>query len=90
MTNVKQWRSLTQNLRKVLDELPSPMEREESVRAINELVTVLGDLSNAFGAMPTTEEASLARESLSKLESIISTNPILRGGSSKGVSKTQQ
>lgn len=81
MTNVRQWRTLTSNLRKVLDELPSPSEKEESVQAINELVTVLGDLGSAFGAMPTSEEASKAKESLAKLESIVNRNPILRGGS---------
>ena len=89
MSSIKQWRSLTQNLRKVLDELPSPSEREESIRSINELVSVLGDLSNALGAMPTSEEASRAKESLARLESIINTNPLLRGGSSTKTTKPQ-
>ena len=80
MTNVRQWRSLTQNLRRILDELPSSKEREESVKAINELMTVLENFSAAFGAMPSTEEASKAKESLAKLESIVNRNPILRGG----------
>ena len=83
MSNVKQWRSLTQNLRKLLDELPSPSEREESVRTINELLAFLGDLSNVFGAMPTTEEASKAKEALLNLESIVNRNPILRGANGK-------
>ncbi len=87
MSNVKQWRSMTQNLRKFLDELPSPSEREESVRTINELVAFLGDLSNVFGAMPTTEEASKAKEALVNLESIVNRNPILRGGSNGKTAK---
>ena len=87
MTNVRQWRTLTSNLRKVLDELPSPSEREESVQAINELVTVLGDLGSAFGAMPTSEEASKAKESLAKLESIVNRNPILRASSNGKTAK---
>ena len=78
MSNLKQWRSLTQNLRKVLDELPSSSERKESVNAINELMAVLGDLSNAFGAMPSIEEASKAKEALMELENIVNRNPILR------------
>ncbi len=81
MSNVKQWRSLTLSVRKTLDELPSPDEREETVRALNELVAFLGDLSNVFGAMPTTEEASKAKEALVNLESIVNRNPALRGGS---------
>ena len=81
MSNVRQWKSLTQNLRKVLDDLPSSAEREESVKAINELVTVLGDLRDAFGAMPSAEEAARAKESLAKLENIVIRNPLMRGAS---------
>ena len=81
MSNVKQWKSLTLSVRKTLDELPSPDEREETVKALNELVTFLSDLSSAFGAMPTTEEALKAKEALATLEGVMGRNPILRGGS---------
>ena len=89
MSNIKQWRSLTQNLRKVLDELPSPSEREESVRAINELIAVLNDIGSAFGAMPTAEEAARAREYLVKLENIVNRNPLLRAGPNGRKAKPQ-
>ena len=89
MSNVKQWRSLTQNLRKVLDELPSQSEREESVRAINELISVLNQMGSTFGAMPTAEEASKARECLVKLENIVNRNPFLRAGSNGRKAKPQ-
>lgn len=89
MSNIKQWRSLTQNLRKVLDELPSSSEREESVKAINELIAVLTEMGDAFGAMPTAEEAARAREYLDKLENIINRNPLLRAGANGGKAKPQ-
>ena len=89
MSNVKQWRNLTQSLRKVLDELPSPSEREESVRAINELIAVLTEMGSVFGAMPTTEEAERAREYLAKLENIVNRNPLLRAGPNGRKAKPQ-
>ncbi len=80
MSDLKQWKSLTLSVRKTLDGLPSSDEREETVRAINELVKFLSDLSSAFGAMPTVEEAARAKEALASLESIINRNPMLRRG----------
>ena len=82
-----QWKSLTQNLKRVLDGLPSPDEKEESIKAINELVSVLENLGKAFGAMPTVDEASRAKESLAQLENIVSRNPVLRGGSNGETTK---
>lgn len=89
MTNIKQWRSLTQQLRKVLDGLPASSERDESVRSLRELISVLGDLSKALGTLPTAEEAVKAKESLAKLESIVNTNPLLRGRSATNGAKAQ-
>ncbi len=87
MSNVREWKSLTQNLRKALDGLPSSAERADSVKAIGELVSVLEELGSAFGAMPSLEEASKAKESLANLESIVSRNPILRGGTNGKMAK---
>lgn len=81
MSNIRQWKSLTQNLRKVLDDLPSSAERAETVKAINELVSALEKLGNALGAMPSAEEAARAKESLTKLENIVIRNPLMRGAS---------
>ena len=87
MSNLKQWKSLTLSVRKTLDELPTLDEREETVNALNELVTFLSDLSSAFGAMPTTDEALKAKEALTTLEGVMGRNPILRGGSNGKTSR---
>ncbi len=89
MTNIKQWKSLTQQLRKVLDELPSSTERDELVNSLRYLISVLEDLSKALGTLPTAEEASRAKESLAKLESVVNSNPLLRGRSAISGVKSQ-
>ena len=88
MSTMKQWKSLTLQLRKVFDDLPSSIEREEIVSSINDLMKVLGDLSKSVASLPTAEEASRAKESLARLEDIINNNPLLRGYAPKRSSKT--
>lgn len=78
MTNIKQWKSLSSQLNKVLDDLPSSNERAEIVSSLKHLITLLEDLSNAMGMLPTAEEASLAKEALIKLDTVVSSNPLLR------------
>jgi len=79
LTNIKQWKSLTSQLKRILDELPSSNEREEIISSLRHLIILLEDLRNALGMLPTAEEAALAKESLAKLESVVNSNPLLRG-----------
>lgn len=91
MSTMKQWKSLILQLRKIFDDLPTATEREEIVSSIKNLQRVLDDLSKSVSSLPTADEASKARESLARLESIVNSNPLLRGytakRSPKGVSR---
>jgi hypothetical protein len=78
LTNIKQWKSLTSQLGKVLTDLPTFKEREEIISSLKNLINVLGELNTAIGMLPTAEEAFKAKEALSKLESVINNNPLLR------------
>lgn len=83
MSTMKQWKSLTLQLRKIFDDLPTAVEREDIVSSIKNLQRVLDDLSKSVSSLPTVDEASKARESLARLENIVSSNPLLRGYTAK-------
>ena len=76
--SMRRWKSLTQQVRRLLDELPASTERDEVIGSLKQLISVLEDLTKALGALPTAEEAARAKESLAKLESIVDSNPLLR------------
>jgi hypothetical protein len=75
---MRQWKSLTLQLKKIFDDFPTATEREEMVSSINNLQTVLDELGKALSSLPTADEAARAKESLKKLENIIDSNPLLR------------
>lgn len=83
MSTMKQWKSLTLQLKKILDDLPTVVEREEMVSSINNLKAVLDDMGKSVSSLPTADEASRAKESLAKLENIVNSNPLLRAYTAK-------
>lgn|GEM_PF-5145918 len=84
MSSIKQWKSLTLQLNRIFDELPSTIERDEMLESINRLNLFLDELGKSLSALPTKDEASRARESLVKLEHILNSNPLLRTYTSGG------
>ncbi len=84
MISMKQWKSLTLQLKKIFDDFPTATEREEMVSSINNLKTVLDELGKSLSSLPTADEASRAKESLAKLENIIDSNPLLRSYTARG------
>jgi len=90
MSSMKQWKSLTLQLKKIFDDLPTATEREEMVSSINNLKTVLDELGKSFSSLPTADEASRVKESLVKLENIIDSNPLLRSYAARGTKPTSR
>lgn len=84
MSSMKQWKSLTLQLKKILNDLPTAAEREEMVISVNKLSTILDELGKSLSSLPTADEASRAKESLAKLEHIIDNNPLLRTYTARG------
>jgi len=90
MSSVKKWRKVTNQLRLVLESLPSSEERDELVTAINEIVKILTQLSSSLNNLPTVEEATRAKEALEKLEFILEHNVLLRQKPSKAKQKRDE
>jgi hypothetical protein len=87
---MKQWKSLTLQLKKIFDDLPTATEKEEMVNSINSLKTVLDELGKSLFSLPTADEASRAKESLTKLENIIDSNPLLRTYTARNTKSTSR
>jgi hypothetical protein len=87
MSSIKAWKKLVHQLRRLLESLPPREERDELVRAINEIVDMLSQVSSSLSSLPASEEASEARKVLEKLEFILNRNPLLRDISFKAKPK---
>jgi hypothetical protein len=87
MSSIKAWKKLVHQLRRLLESLPPREERDELVRAINEIVDTLSQVSSSLSSLPASEEASEARAALEKLEFILNRNPLLRDISFKAKPK---
>jgi hypothetical protein len=79
MSNIKAWNKVMRQLKGLLDALPPREDRDELVRVINEIVSVLTQVGSSLSTLPTSEEAAEAKEALGKLEFILNRNPLLRG-----------
>ena len=66
MSTMKQWKSLTLQLKKIFEDLPSEKEREEIVGSINNLMKMLEEVGKSVVSMPTEEEASRAKDACHK------------------------
>lgn len=78
MSSLKKWQSNVRQLKALLDSLPSREEREEVVRGISEVITILGEVGKSLGSLPTSQEAAKAKDALEDLENILARNPLLR------------
>ncbi|MBI2872408.1 MAG: hypothetical protein HYY00_04370 [Chloroflexi bacterium] len=83
MTNVRKWQGVIRQLKVLLETLPSPEERDDTVRGIRGLVDVLDELGRSLGNLPSSTEAAKAKDALESLENILGRNPLLRVGPAK-------
>lgn len=83
MTNTRKWQGVIRQLKVLLETLPSPEEKDEIVRGITGIVSMLDELGRSLGNLPTSTEAAKAKDALERLEDVLGRNPLLRVGAPK-------